>query len=304
MLWFYYEYKIKLFIMSIITFESKTQYDKSYDSLFDKNSECSKGFSCAYFTLITSWKFFNGYENNKITHDFTVDDSVNFSALYLATSLTFVELVENYTNLDKQYIMCTTTELIKENIVGFNEIFSNSDNKYCVIFLKNEKYIVVMVDNNKYYVRDCHESEQYNFDKIDDLIDHLNKKYQFSENINITGIDYSDYSSIEFIKIKKNFMCLICDMIGILPYINIQFEEIQNEMTSNILPTKENTYLELLDHQLNIFSTNDSTNETNKILNNYNFENISDDKLNDIKSDEVYFSDESLNSDNFVYFED
>lgn len=199
------------------TFDTITQYDKQFDKLFTNINH--KGYACSIFALITALKFLHTCDNNqnkhwstdKKAHEDTVKHAIKITSLYdITDGITFDNLLLLHTNIDINNICATTVELIKNNIIGYEHMFPGSNKRYATIILKNEKYIVVLVDNSGWKVRDCHESIQYDFDNIKDLIKHLSEKYQFSEQINFGDtnanfIDYSHYSSIEFVIIDSKF---------------------------------------------------------------------------------------------------
>lgn len=240
----------------ISTFESITQYDKQFDEEIDKII-CGKGYACSLFGILTPWKFMKGYFPNKKTHEETIKNSVQASRLFdMANGLTFSELLETYTNLDSKKITGTCVELIVGEVLGFKEMFPKiKDNeKYVVVFLKNEKYIVVMVDKNGYYLRDCHETIQYDFSTFKSLTDHLGTVYQFEKNIDVDGMEYPEYSSIEFIRIENEFDSNVASILSLKPN---QFDDIFDIPDNVLLSNDEIKYLEMLDEQLNGFGTCD-----------------------------------------------
>jgi spore coat polysaccharide biosynthesis protein SpsF (cytidylyltransferase family) len=110
--------------------------------------------------------------------------------------------------LDHKKITGTSVELITNNVIGPNEMFPkllNEQERYAVMFLKNEKYFVVMVDSNGFYLRDCHIDTQRNFKTLDTMFEHLSNFYQFTKMISIDGFQLEDYSSIEFLIFDQQF---------------------------------------------------------------------------------------------------
>ena len=196
------------------TFNTFTQYDKQFNDMFkDKNK---KGYACTYFSLISVWKFINGEDPTKESHEKTIRQSLLLQSMCdIDFGLTFEELLVSYTNIKPSNIQATTPELINNEIIGFNDIFKplKNNTRKGVILLKNERYIIVLIDKTKFYVRDCHEKKQINFTEFNDLVKYFNKTYQFNKNINLSGIDYSDYSSIEFLNIDDEFELNFSDQI-------------------------------------------------------------------------------------------
>ncbi len=248
-------------------FDSITQYDKQFDDPIDKII-CGKGYACSLFGILTPWKFMQGQFPNKHMHEQTIKDAVKASRfLDMAEGLTFADLLGTYTNLDSGKINGTCVDLIVNKILGFDVMFPKieNDGKYAVIFLKNEKYIVVLVDKDGYYLRDCHESTQHNFKDLDSLVKHLSEAYQFVSGINIGGVEYSDYSSIEFINITEKFNTLLSSLLAIdgKPF-DISNDDIFNMPDNKILSKDDISYLELLNEQLNGFGEYDTDNKNYK----------------------------------------
>lgn len=199
-------------------FETITQYSSEYDDVWLNFPEAKKGLACPYFSVITAYKFMQTGTATKEIHEFCLRASINYSALIgTYNELTFGEIL-GLTNLNPNDILATTAELVAEGVLGFPEMISNelpkNKDRNAVIFLKNAKYFVVLADSKGYYLRDCHESVQYDFENYDELINHISTTYQFTETINVTGVTYSDYSSIEFLKVSKPFMTDILAIIG------------------------------------------------------------------------------------------
>ena len=247
-------------------FSSITQYDKQFDDPIDKII-CGKGYACSLFSILTPWKFMQGYPSDKNTHEQTIKDAVKASRfLDMVEGLTFSDLLSTYTNLEASKINGTCVDLIVNKILGFDVMFPkiDSDNKYSVIFLKNEKYIVVLVDKNGYYLRDCHEAIQYNFKDLESVVAHLSNTYQFTTGINVSGIEYSDYSSIEFINITEKFNTHLSSLLS----INDKSFDLNNDIfdmpDGKILSKDDISYLELLNEQLNGFGEYDTDSKSYK----------------------------------------
>lgn len=186
-------------------FEAITQYDKSFDSLFTNINH--KGFACGFFSILTVAQFMNMNTVEKHRHEekikkcieYTVKKKINYG-------LTFNELIKNHTNyINEKDICATSVELIKNNILSYEHIFENKDNKpYGIIFLKNEKFFVVLYDTEYYYIRDCHVSLQKTIKTFNELKIYLKNTYQFEENIDLLGDEYLNYSSIEYMKFYED----------------------------------------------------------------------------------------------------
>lgn len=186
-----------------MSFSSITQYDKQFDKLFANISH--KGFSCGYFSILTAFDFFDGKPNDKSNYEKCVMKGMNLAKKYKTYGgIGFEELV-CMTNLKANNINATNVDLIVENIIGINQMLPPDCKKYATIFLKNEKYFIVCFDGKKYFVRDCHMDTQYDFNELDKIKDHLYNMYQFDKKIVIDGLDFSEYSSIEFIVITDKF---------------------------------------------------------------------------------------------------
>jgi hypothetical protein len=190
---------------SMKEFESMTQYDKSFDEI---NKTREKGLICSYFSVITAWKFMNGIKMTNLEHMNTISESYLASDVFGSQSMTYDDLISMVTDIELKNIQCTTSELLKEEVTSFCDIvpMKNGNNKNAIIILKNEKYITILVDDDGYKIRDCHESTQYNFDTHEELVEHLKSKYQFTTIIKFSDeVNYSDYSSIEYICLKNKF---------------------------------------------------------------------------------------------------
>ncbi len=235
-----------------------TQYDKSFDHLFVNGAR--KGMACSYFSIFTAWRYMKKYEPTLNVHIDNVTNAVNVSRdLFTSTGISFNELLENYTSLKSNDIAGCTTELIASKEVKYTDIFPESDKKYAMIFLKNEKYIVVLVNKNNYYVRDCHETKQCNFTSLDSLAQHLETIYQFATSINIDGIHYYEYSSIEYLKVDDEFDTFLSGMLNIdvAPDFVVNTKLVQLNQSNQLDPVektlseKDMEYLMLLNEQFN-----------------------------------------------------
>jgi hypothetical protein len=247
------------------SFISITQYDKQFDVIC---KETKKGFACSYFAILTAWNYLNNYKYDKQSHENNIKNAIIFSELIGEShGINFETLITNYTDLNNNSIIGTTSELIKTNIIGYDQIFPNNCDIYAVILLKNEKYIVIMKYINEYYIRDCHENVQYNFKSLNQLIEVINELYQFDKQIDI-GIDMSNYSSVEFLIIKNKFKI---DIIKSL--LNLNDEKlltIDDNMKFNESNKNVFNHTELLEKQLdnnfdNIMFTDIKINTSNDV---------------------------------------
>jgi hypothetical protein len=188
--------------------DSITQYNKKFDQLFTNVNQ--KGYACGFFSILTANTYLKYGFFDLLTHENNIEEAIKYTAKKkIVGGVNFDNLLEMTTNLNKNNIMSTSIELINAGILSYQHIFDNSDNaeKYAIIFLKNEKYFVVMFDKIKdqYYLRDCHESSQYTYNSLNDLVKRLDVAYQFGTDIGLLGDEYIAYSSIEFIRITHNF---------------------------------------------------------------------------------------------------
>jgi hypothetical protein len=235
-------------------FDSITQYDNSFDVLFPETDVAKKGYACTWFALLTACKFLKGVLPTEASHDKTVRQSVLISKeLGTSGGYTFATLLENYTSIKSSNINATSVSLILEGVIGYPHMFPSIDDpvkntKYATIILKNEKYIVVMYDGTTYFVRDCHETTQYNFTTPDALIVHLETAYQFVQEINITGITYEEYSSIEFIVLSDDFDTLLTGLAGIT--FDVPFDDPLEDPNPKINMVDAN-YMEILEAHCN-----------------------------------------------------
>jgi hypothetical protein len=189
-------------------FDSITQYNKKFDQLFTNVNQ--KGYACGFFSVLTANTYLKYGLFDLPTHENNIEEAIKYTVKKkIVGGVNFDNLLEMTTNLNKNNIMATSVELINAGVLSYPHIFDNSDNveKYAIIFLKNEKYFVVMFDKtkNQYYLRDCHESSQYTYNSLDDLVKRLDEAYQFGTDIGLVGDEYIAYSSIEFIRITQNF---------------------------------------------------------------------------------------------------
>jgi hypothetical protein len=247
------------------SFNTITQYDKQFDSLFANPNK--KGFSCSFFSLITAWKFLNGVTPTQISHEETIGQSLMAQSLCdVSFGVTFEEMLSSYTDINPTQIMATAVELINSGELGFEQILPIvlDDARCVVLILKNERYLTVLIDKNGYYFRDCHENIQFNFSTLDELVIHLINTYQFTESIDL-GLDYSAYSSIEFLTINTTFFLQVAEMVG-LSHDSV-IADVGN-MSENVAhtDTSDNTldemcYLQMLSEEINKNQDQIATNE-------------------------------------------
>jgi hypothetical protein len=217
----YYDVSLLSFVVLILvmtnSFDSLTQYDKSFDKLFEGVDYAMKGFSCAWFTLLTACKFLNGMPLTKDLHNSIVLQSVEASKLLGSVGgIQFSQLIDDFTDMSSMIVTGTSSMLIKEKVIGYNEMFDQTNCKpYCVMFLKNEKYFLVCVSNGVYMVRDCHEKTQYDFSTLNELIKYLDESHQFSSQLIVGGLEMEEYNSIEFAVITKSFETVLTGLLNI-----------------------------------------------------------------------------------------
>lgn len=192
--------------MSVNYFDSITQYSKDLEAIVQDENLKGKNF-CPFFSLITALNFLKGSEPTKECHENSVIQSVLTHSLYnVGNQMYFNDLI-SLTDINPNEIIATSVELIRENVVGYSEIFPETmeNGRYAEIFLKNGKFFVVLVNNGKYSIRDCHESKQFNDLTREAIIHFLNEVYQFNHEIDIDGYKIEEYSNIEYVRIKSPF---------------------------------------------------------------------------------------------------
>lgn len=248
-------------------FSSVTQYDKQFDGLFANPNK--KGFSCSFFSLITAWKFLNGESPDVISHETTIAQSLLAQSSYdINFGITFEEMLSSYTDINPTQICATTADLINSGELGFDQIFPPivDNTRIAIIILKNERYLTILIDQNGYQFRDCHESTQYNFSTVDELVIHLINAYQFTDGVNAGGIEYHDYSSIEFLTLNSKFYLGVAEMLGISfntsPPVNLNGDTFDIPSGTTLSPD-EICYLEMLNNDANQTTTNVETTVAN-----------------------------------------
>lgn len=236
-------------------FASVTQYDKQFDGLFANPNK--KGFSCSFFSLISAWKFLNDETPDVISHETTIAQSLLAQSSYdINFGITFEEMLSSYTDINPTQIYATTANLINSGELGFDQIFPPilDNTRIAIIILKNERYLTVLIDQNGYQFRDCHESTQYNFGSVDELVIHLINAYQFTDDVNAGGIEYHDYSSIEFLVLNSKFYLGVAEMLGIAVSsstpVNLNGDTFDIP-SGTTLSSDEICYLEILNNEVN-----------------------------------------------------
>ncbi len=183
-------------------FQTITQFKNTEDDNYNKKKYNKN--ACHFFSLKTAYEFMKKKECSKTTHEDNIYFSINMNKLHDNQDMYFDEIIK-YTDINKNEIYATTTDLIKNGEYSVDLIFPDSEQSYSVIILKNAKFFVVNHYNNVYYLRDCHEPYQYDFLTKKELINHLNKMYQLTESIVVDGYPIPEFSSIEYIIIKNKF---------------------------------------------------------------------------------------------------
>lgn len=198
-------------------FECMTQYDRSFDDTWKENPDAKKGLACPIFCITTLYEYFMDKDLGKFKHEENISTSINVSALLnLRDELSFDDLVGITSLHNNCQIEATTSELISSGEMPLNVIVPDFDKDFGMIFLKNAKFFVVIGDSGtkSYHVRDCHESFQYAFLDKNDLLNHLNTTYQLNKVLNIGGMTYYDYSSIEYITVFDKFQTNILQIVS------------------------------------------------------------------------------------------
>ena len=200
------------------SFVTANQFDKKY-KVAKFGEDCN---ACPVFALFTAKRFLDNGSISKEQHDKNLEAAImnyviNENSKELPKYMSFNELI-HFTGgeFSDEQIGGLNPEIINE--FGYQICFKpiNNSENYCIIFLKNSNYIVVLVKYNpdgsrQFCVRDCHETEQFNFDSFDALSVHLSEKYQFNNLTIVDGVLIEEYGNIEFILIDKPFQILILD---------------------------------------------------------------------------------------------
>jgi hypothetical protein len=195
------------------TFSSDTQYSPKF---LNGEREIS---ACSYFALTTAHEFVNGDSTETTTKEMHVANLERAVELYhkLNTAVQFgnyggqmgFEDLLQHTNKQESAVQATSSELIRENIVGYSNIFpvgEDSPNKYAVILLKNSRFVAFLVDQEKslYCVRDCHHAMQCNYNTRDEMIAFCKGEYKFEDKVMMAGYTVNEYSNLEFLVIPAS----------------------------------------------------------------------------------------------------
>ena len=195
-------------------FESKTQFDDQYKSLIKERS------SCSVFSLTTVEQFLQNQKLDKEQHEKNLDNSVaNFVAMNIGGHISFGELLTHIIDhgegkhLSETDTMITNVDFLLAGETKFEDMFSDSEEPYGEIFLKDTKFFAVLYNDGKFYVRDSHHPFQYCFDNRELLRDHLNNQYQFNSHTVLTdGTTVHEFSVIEYLKIDKPFKTVYTEL--------------------------------------------------------------------------------------------
>jgi len=148
-------------------------------------------------------------------------------------------------------VEATTPELINE--YGYEVIFKPEyDKNYCVIFLKNGNFINVLVKVNTdggktYCVRDCHETDQYDYTNFEQLTNHLSSKYQFEELTVVDGVLIEEFGNIEYLIVTKPFQIIMLDSKLHDTNEDDQDQELDQELKTTDTNDNDHFYIELND---------------------------------------------------------
>ncbi|AYV76901.1 MAG: hypothetical protein Barrevirus3_21 [Barrevirus sp.] len=187
------------------TFATFNQFDKRFDDLTKFSQDRSV---CGIFSIITCYNFMINNLTSKKQHEQNIYTAImNYCIQQLPKYMTFEELVILLTSgLNPKSISATTPELIKTGILSYDHIFKfDTQDKYCVIFLKNRNYYTILCDNSVYHLRDSHENTQYTFTNFESLRIHLDIVYQFEQETVVDSIKIPEFSNIEYIVIDTPF---------------------------------------------------------------------------------------------------
>jgi len=200
------------------SFVTANQFDKKY-KVANFGGDCN---ACPVFALFTAKRFMENGSVSKEQHDKNLEAAImnyvlNEDTKELPKYMSFSELI-HFTGgeFNDGHIGGLNPEIINE--YGYQICFKplESNENYCILFLKNSNYIVVLVkclaDGSKVFcVRDCHETDQYDFDSFDALSVHLSEKYQFNNLTIVDGVLIEEYGNIEYLLIDKPFNIILLD---------------------------------------------------------------------------------------------
>lgn len=191
-------------------FQTFTQYDLRFKNFykFDKDRT-----ACSLFSLITTYNYMQNGDISKNQHEKNIYSGImNYMKKDIPKYMLFEELLLlTSISLSGESVGGTTPELITQGILGYDNIFKpyNYDQNYAVVFLKNRNFIVVMVkqteNGKRYFLRDCHETTQFDFDNFELLRIFLDKTYQFESLTIAGGVHIPEFSNIEYVVIDQPF---------------------------------------------------------------------------------------------------
>lgn len=200
------------------SFVTANQFDKKY-KVANFGGDCN---ACPVFALFTAKRFMENGSVSKEQHDKNLEAAImnyvlNENSNELPKYMSFSELIQ-FTGGDFNdgQIGGLNPEIINE--YGYQICFKPLDinENYGILFLKNSNYIVVLVKCNAdgtktFCVRDCHETDQYDFDSFDALSVHLSEKYQFNNLTIVDGVLIEEYGNIEYLLVDKPFNVILLD---------------------------------------------------------------------------------------------
>ena len=200
------------------SFVTANQFDKKY-KVANFGGDCN---ACPIFALFSAKRFMENPSVSKEQHDKNLEAAImnyvlNENSKELPKYMSFTELL-HFTGgeFNDGQIGGLNPEIINE--YGYQICFKpvESTQNYAIIFLKNSNFIVVLVKHNPdgsklYCLRDCHETDQYDFDSFDALSVHLSEKYQFNNLTIVDGVLIEEYGNIEYLLIDKPFEIILLD---------------------------------------------------------------------------------------------
>lgn len=189
------------------TFESTNQFDNRFKVDGFENQRNA----CPLFTLFMTKKFMDDGSLDSQSYENMLEAGVmnTMTNNFLPKYMSFDELL-SFTSFAGSEVQATTPELLITGIIGYEHMFAPSDTNYALMLLKNGNFMTVLIkkttDGITYAVRDCHQTEQYDFADLVSLQEHLNKTYQFDTQTVVGGVPIPEFSQIEFIRIEQPIM--------------------------------------------------------------------------------------------------
>ncbi|ARF09566.1 hypothetical protein Indivirus_1_189 [Indivirus ILV1] len=188
------------------SFATFNQFDKRFND-FSKFGQDRT--ACPLFGILTCFNFMNTGNISQKQHEENIYSAVtNYMVNNIPKYMSFDELLLYSTeDLSQLFVGATTPELITSGALSYEHIFKfGSNQRYCIVFLKNRNYISILCDNQETYaVRDCHENVQRTFNNFQSLREYLDKTYQFEQMTIVDGVMIPEYSNIEYIVIDSPF---------------------------------------------------------------------------------------------------